>query len=72
MGHRQRRAQFSDAMVRQRRRNLGGYVDQVEGQRPGQGERGSWTLNRSFVRHSEHSEESLSTNARQGSYAKLW
>src|SRR5258708_7752870 len=44
MGHRQRRAQFSDTMVRQRRRNLGSHVDQVEGQRPGQGERGSWTL----------------------------
>ena len=65
MGHRQRRTQFSDAMVRQRRRNLGSDVDQIEGQRPGQGERGSWTLNRSIcsviLNGGCRSEESLTT-----------
>jgi DnaA-like protein len=52
-------------MVRQRRRNLGSDVDQVEGQRPSQGERGSWTLRPLLLfRHSERSlrsEESLTT-----------
>ena len=69
MGHRQRRAQFSDAMVRQRRRHLGSDVDQVEGQRPGQSHGGPWQLGgaqRARIRYSERSEESLSTNARKG------
>ena len=76
MGHRQRRAQFPDAMVRQRRRNLGGDMDQVEGQRPGQCQRGSRELKPLLLfRHSERrlrSEESLTTVLHNCLRGHLW